>query len=71
MNETNPSEGQWEDGKKWSLGVGQRWKSFETDMHIHIWGRHQYVCLVLINPWVNVNDFSNTCDKFPTLDIHS
>ena len=24
MNERNLNEGQWEDGKQWSLGVGQR-----------------------------------------------
>jgi hypothetical protein len=28
MNERNLSEGQWEDRKKWSLGVGQRRKTF-------------------------------------------
>jgi hypothetical protein len=28
MNERNLSEGRWEDGKKWSLGVGQRRKTF-------------------------------------------
>jgi hypothetical protein len=28
MNERNLSEGQWEDRKKWSLGDGQRRKTF-------------------------------------------
>jgi hypothetical protein len=28
MNERNPNESQWEDRKKWSLGVGQRRKTF-------------------------------------------
>jgi hypothetical protein len=28
MNERNLNEGQWEDGKQWSLGVGQRRKAF-------------------------------------------
>jgi len=28
MNERNLNEGQWEDRKKWSLGVGQRRKTF-------------------------------------------
>jgi hypothetical protein len=34
MNERNLNEGQWEDRKQWSLGVGQRRKRFETDMCI-------------------------------------
>jgi hypothetical protein len=28
MNERNLNEGQWEDSKQWSLGVGQRGKTF-------------------------------------------
>ena len=28
MNEINLSEGQWEDRKQWSLGVGQRREAF-------------------------------------------
>jgi hypothetical protein len=28
MNERNVNEGQWEDRKRWSLGVGQRRKTF-------------------------------------------
>jgi hypothetical protein len=30
MNGRNLKEGQWEDRKQWSLGVGQRTKSFKT-----------------------------------------
>ena len=36
MNERNLNEGQWEDRKQWSLGVGQRRKSFEPDIYIHV-----------------------------------
>ena len=35
MNERNLNEGQWEDRKQWSLGVGQRTKRFEPDIYIH------------------------------------
>jgi hypothetical protein len=28
MDERNLNEGQWEDGKRWSLGVGQRRTAF-------------------------------------------
>jgi len=28
MNERNLNEGQWEDRKQWSLGIGQRRKTF-------------------------------------------
>jgi hypothetical protein len=37
MNETNLNEGQWEDRKQWSLGVGQRRKTF-WNRYISIWG---------------------------------
>ena len=37
MNERNLNEGQWEDGKQWSLDVGQRRKSFEKDIYIYIY----------------------------------
>jgi len=37
MNERNLKEGQWEERKQWSLGVGQRKKSFETDIYIYIY----------------------------------
>jgi hypothetical protein len=30
MNERNRNEGQWEDMKQWSLGVGQRRKTFSN-----------------------------------------
>jgi len=33
MNERNLNEGQWEDGKQWSLGVGQRRTAFCTYVH--------------------------------------
>ena len=33
MNERNLNEGQWEDRKQWSLGVGQRRKRFETGIY--------------------------------------
>jgi hypothetical protein len=36
MNERN----QWEDRNQWSLGVGQRRKSFETDIYIYILKSH-------------------------------
>jgi hypothetical protein len=35
INERNLSEGQWEDRKEWSLGVGKRRKHFETHTYIH------------------------------------
>jgi hypothetical protein len=35
MNERKLNEGQWEDTKQWSLGVGQRIKSLETDIYVH------------------------------------
>ena len=41
MDERNLNEGQWEDRKQWSLGVGQRKKSFETDKYIYI---YIYIC---------------------------
>jgi len=37
MNERNLNEGQWEDRKQWSLGVGQRRKTFEIDIYIYIY----------------------------------
>ena len=37
MNERNLNEGQWEDRKQWSLGVGQRRKKF--------W--NQYICVYI------------------------
>jgi hypothetical protein len=44
MHERNLNEGQWEDRKQWSLGVGQRRKRFETDMHACM---HTYIhCLI-------------------------
>jgi hypothetical protein len=37
MNERNLNEGQWEDRKQWSLGVGQRRKTFETYIYLFIY----------------------------------
>jgi hypothetical protein len=37
MYERNLNEGQWEDRKQLSLGVGQRKKIFETDLYIYIY----------------------------------
>jgi hypothetical protein len=42
MNERNLNEDQWEDRKQWSLCVGQRRKSFETDIYIYIY--IYYIC---------------------------
>jgi hypothetical protein len=43
LNERNLNDGQWEDRKQWSLGVGQHRKTF--------WNRyiHTYIVLNLIN----------------------
>jgi hypothetical protein len=35
IHERNLNEGQWEDRKQWNLGVGQRRKRFETDLHTY------------------------------------
>jgi hypothetical protein len=40
MNERNLNEGQWENRKQWS--VGQRRKSFKTDIYIYIY-MHSYI----------------------------
>jgi len=37
MNERNLNEGQWEDRKQWSLGVGQRRKSVLKPIYIYIY----------------------------------
>jgi hypothetical protein len=39
MNERNLNEGRWEDRKQWSLGVGQRRKTF--------WNRYMYIPYIL------------------------
>jgi hypothetical protein len=39
MNERNPNEGQWEDGKQWSLGVGKRRNTF--------WNRYIYIYIYM------------------------
>ena len=40
MNERNLNEGQWEDRKQWSLGVGQRGKTF--------WNRYIIIIIIII-----------------------
>ena len=37
MDKRNLNDGQWENRKQWSLGVGQRGKSFKTDIFIYIY----------------------------------
>jgi len=37
MNERNLYEGQWEDRKQWSLGVGQRKKNVLKPIYIYIY----------------------------------
>ena len=39
LNERNLNEGQWEDGKQWSLGVGQRRTAF--------WNRYTHIIIIL------------------------
>jgi hypothetical protein len=46
-NERNSNEGQWEDRKQWSLGVGQCRKSFETDIYIHVFCNGQLALKIL------------------------
>ena len=41
MNERNLNEGQWEDMKQWSLGVGQRRKTFSN--------RYTYIRTIRVN----------------------
>ena len=43
INERNLNEGQWEDRKQWSLGVGQRRRRFETDVCVCV-----CVCIYII-----------------------
>jgi hypothetical protein len=48
MNERNLNEGQWEDRKQWSLGVGQRRKNVLKRMciYIYIYTRVYNICYV-------------------------
>jgi hypothetical protein len=48
-NKRNLKTGQWEDRKQWSLGVGQRRKSFETDIYIYIYikNSHFFFCYMV------------------------
>jgi hypothetical protein len=41
-DERNLNEGQWEERKQWSLGVGQRRKRFETNIHTYIQQHKNY-----------------------------
>jgi hypothetical protein len=44
MNERNQNEGQWEDRKQWSLGVGQRRKIiFETGVCVCVCVCNMYI----------------------------
>ena len=48
MNERNLNEGQWDDRKQWSLGVGQRRKTFRNRyiyIYIYIYSPY-FVCVV-------------------------
>ena len=51
MNERNLNEGQWEDRKQWSLGVGQRRKDF--------WNRYIYI-------YIYIYIFCNESEKWPS-----
>jgi hypothetical protein len=42
----NLKVGQWEDGKQWSLGVGQGNKSFETVIYIYIYMEHIFTAAI-------------------------
>jgi len=52
MNKRNLNEGQWEDRKQWGLGVGQRGKSFETDIYTY---RSNSKLREVINKQININ----------------
>ena len=45
MNERNLNEGQWEDRKQWSLGVGHRRKNVLKPIYIYTY-IYIYICLV-------------------------
>ena len=45
MNERNLNEGQWEDRQQWSLGAGQRRKTF-LNRYIYIY-IYIYICVCL------------------------
>jgi len=50
MNEWNLNEGQWEDRKQWSLGVGQRRTTF--------WNRYTY-----IHTYINIDNSLQTINR--------
>jgi hypothetical protein len=46
MNERNLQEGQWEDRRQWSLGVGQRDETFLNRLlYIYIYNNNKILCL--------------------------
>jgi hypothetical protein len=68
MNERNLNEGQLEDRKQWSLGVGQLGKRFETDIYIYIYITLTslllmmiYIIIIIIN---NNNNNNNDVNVF-------
>ena len=46
MDERNLNKGQWEDRKQWSLGVGQRRKTF--------WNRYIYIYIYITNRYIYI-----------------
>jgi hypothetical protein len=55
MNERNLNEGQWEDRKRWSLGVGQRRKTF-WNRYMHIYNLTNSVSnllsILILKQWI-------------------
>jgi len=52
MNERNLNEGQWKDRKQWSLGVGQRRKTFwNRYIYIYIYIYHNCTLVIRTSPW--------------------
>ena len=49
--ERNLNEGQWEDRKQWSIGVGQVEKRFETDIYIYMY-IYIYIYIYMSHPHV-------------------
>jgi hypothetical protein len=60
MNKRNLNEGQWEDRKQWSLGDGQRRKTFwnryiNTHTYIHTYTHtHMLICILGSHQWLRV-----------------
>ena len=55
MNERNLNEGQWEDMKRWSLGVGQRRTTF--------WNRHTYIQFYACRTFLNLPGTYEKCNS--------